>query len=98
MEKTALEALSWALIFGDKVALTHPQAAAAALKPTIRRQILLFCAKTHGKCLKHLGGRALTSVKGAPETIERLLAASQMAMTRHANGPQGAAAVSSVLG
>ena len=51
----------------------HPQVA-AALKPTIRRQILLFCAKTHGKCLKHLGGRALTSVKGAPETIERLLA------------------------
>ena len=34
MEKTVLEALSWVLIFGDKVALTHPQAA-AALKPTI---------------------------------------------------------------
>ena len=32
MEKTALEALDWALISGDKVAPTHPQAA-AALKP-----------------------------------------------------------------
>ena len=41
VEKTVLEALNWALIFGGKVALTHPQAA-AALKPTIRRQLLLF--------------------------------------------------------
>ena len=29
MEKTALEALDWALIVGDEVAPTHPQAAAA---------------------------------------------------------------------
>ena len=29
MEKTALEALNWALISGGKVAPTHPKAAAA---------------------------------------------------------------------
>ena len=34
MEKATLEALNWALIFGGKVALTHPQAA-TSLKPTI---------------------------------------------------------------
>ena len=45
VEKTVLEAL------GGKVALTHPQAA-AALKPTIRRQFLLFCTKTHDECLR----------------------------------------------
>ena len=42
VEKTVLEALNWALIFGGKVALSYLQAA-AALKPTIRRQFLLFC-------------------------------------------------------
>ena len=50
MEKTALEALDWALISGDKVAPTHPQAA-ASLKPTIRCQLLLFCTETHIDCL-----------------------------------------------
>ena len=44
MEKTALEAHNWALIFGGKVASTHPQAA-VALKPTFRRQFLLFFTK-----------------------------------------------------
>ena len=41
MEKTALEALGSVLVFGGKVAPTHPQAA-ASLKPTIRRQLLFF--------------------------------------------------------
>ena len=34
IEKTVLQAFNWALIFGGKVALTHPQAA-TSLKPTI---------------------------------------------------------------
>ena len=46
IEKTALEALDWALIFSGKVTPTHPQAA-AALKPTIRRQFFLFYTKMH---------------------------------------------------
>ena len=37
MEKAALEALDWALIAGDEVAPTHPQAA-AALELTIQRR------------------------------------------------------------
>ena len=51
MEKAALEALNWALIFGGTLALTHPQAA-AAIKPTIRRQFLLFCTKTRDEYLR----------------------------------------------
>ena len=50
MEKAALEALNWALIFGGNVALMHPQAV-TALKSTIRCQFLLFCTKTHFDCL-----------------------------------------------
>ena len=51
VEKTVLEALNWALIFGGKVALTRPQVA-TALKPTIRCQFLFFCTKTHVDCLR----------------------------------------------
>ena len=50
MEKTTLEALGWVLVFGGKLAPTHPQAA-ASLKPTIRCQLLLFCTETHIDCL-----------------------------------------------
>ena len=56
MEKPAFEALGCVLVFGGKVAPTHPQAT-TSLKPTIRRQLLLFCAETHIDCLctKNLG-------------------------------------------
>ena len=76
MEKTALEALDWALISGDKVAPTHPQAT-AALELTIRRRFQFSSAlkrMTNVSVPNHFGGRAFTSVKGAPGTTERLLA------------------------
>ena len=62
MEKTAVEALNWVLIFSDKVTLAHPQAA-TALKPTIRCQFLssaLKCMSTVS-ILKISGDRAFTN-------------------------------------
>ena len=47
---------------------------------------------------KYSGGRAFTSVKGAPETIKRLLASIPDGYDRYANVSQDTAAVSSLYG
>lgn len=75
MEKTALEALDWNLLSGDKVAPTHPQA--AALELHIRRRFQFSSALKRMSTVsvpKNAGGRAFAAVKGAPETIKGMLA------------------------
>ena len=73
MEKTALEAFDWALIFCGKVTPTHPQAP-AAVKPTVSSLSSALKRTLSVPVPKDLGSCALTTVKGAPETIKTMLA------------------------